>query len=622
MAYEPEAFDDIRQRYWLGECARDGKWSRIVKAIVLFAWGVLLSFAIGLTVALHYASALETLPASQVTIEKTGFSSVSSNPGRWGCTSGRFYEASRTEWLVVTMNYGCNNYNEKQVFTVGNVSWWANNWQDGQVGRNCGWNCNWWHEALIRGAVSVNPILGDWLDLEILVQTKNASSDPVIDHRWRVIIKKDGTGGFLASLSDYYTARNGSLYWVSHGGSDFVYKRLNATQDGWDDTWTLGLPVLYKYPATVPRCVETSAHTGVNEPVCFFRGQDGSPYASYLFGNQTALWKLDTWELTGGGWQNYVCDWLPLCEAWWTQTAIEQLAQMRPFWIIEPAEDNIAVFFDKYPYLPHFGAIMASSVTVSGLYEKEPGFLGVSGFVNPKIYFSRIDGTFWVQDLACVQPGFENCGQYNGGYACQSANGSVPLPPMPTIACNTPLEIAPYYWNGGGSSSGGGGSSSGGGGSNCTGSGCINQWTGSGAVSGLQEFFDYVTDCDTDNDWQTTIAEGLLCIPGSIGRFFGGIFDRLADVWVKTWSLIEATMKMSTPSGSGSQNPFSFDFIPSAYAESGTWYVSPWLTAIWGQVDAVKDNVNPIWKFIDYLYWGIIFVMFIAVVLIFAKARK
>ena len=80
--YDPKAFDEIRENYGLGITEKKNRhWERIVRFIVLFAWGVLLSFAIGLTVALHYASALETLPASQATVEKTGFSSVSSNPG-------------------------------------------------------------------------------------------------------------------------------------------------------------------------------------------------------------------------------------------------------------------------------------------------------------------------------------------------------------------------------------------------------------------------------------------------------------------------------------------------------------------------------------------------------------
>ena len=455
--------------------------------------------------------------------------------------------------------------------------------------------------------------------MEILVQTKNAPWDAIINHKWRVLAKKDWTVAWLVPIGDYYTARNGSIYWVSHSGSDFVYRRMNATQDGWDDTGTLGFPVNYQYPAVSPRCVETSAYTGVNEPVCFYRWADNAPYAVFLFGGSTtALWKMDTGEMTGWGWQNYICHWLPGCEGS-AQPAIEALANMRPFGLIEPNTDNIAVLWDKYPNEPEFWAITTANITVSGFYSNEPGFIGLSGFVNPKMYLTRIDGTFAIHDLACVQPGFENCGAYNGGFACQSANWAVPLSPMPTISCNAPLEVPPYYYDPNYSWSGTTGWTGTTGG-NCSGSWCINQWTGSGAVSGLQGFIDYVTDCDVNHNWEVTIWEGLLCIPWAIGRFFGGIFDRLADVWDKTWTLIEATIKMTTPTGSGAVNPFSFDFIETAHAESGV--TNPMVQALAGQVDALKDNTNPMGKFVDYLYWGIIFVMFIAGILIFAKARK
>jgi hypothetical protein len=80
--YDPTAFDEIRENYGLDrEEKKSMLYTRIAKGIVLFAWGFLLSFAIGATIALHYASALETLPTNQTTKEKTGFDAVSLAPG-------------------------------------------------------------------------------------------------------------------------------------------------------------------------------------------------------------------------------------------------------------------------------------------------------------------------------------------------------------------------------------------------------------------------------------------------------------------------------------------------------------------------------------------------------------
>ena len=165
--YDPKAFDEIRENYGLGKDEKKNRlWERIAKWIILFACGFLLSIAIGATIAMHYASALETLPNNQATKEKTGFDSVSLAPGSWPCNGWRFFDASRSEWMTVYMDYGCNNYNNQTFITINNnqtsggVSWWFNNWPDGQAGRNCGGDCNSGHEALIRWAVNITPIIG------------------------------------------------------------------------------------------------------------------------------------------------------------------------------------------------------------------------------------------------------------------------------------------------------------------------------------------------------------------------------------------------------------------------------------------------------------------------------
>jgi hypothetical protein len=51
-------------------------------------------------------------------------------------------------------------------------------------------------------------------------------------------------------------------------------------------------------------------------------------------------------------------------------------------------------------------------------------------------------------------------------------------------------------------------------------------------------------------------------------------------------------MKMATPTGSGMTNPFSFDFIETAHAETGE--VNPMVQALAGQIDSIKDNTNPL----------------------------
>lgn len=96
-------------------------------------------------------------------------------------------------------------------------------------------------------SVNKKELDGTWADLEILIQTKNAPRDAIIDHRYRVIAKKDGTTAWLASFSDFYTIHNGMFWQVYQNGGDFVYRRMN--NDGtWTDMGTLGTPVDYVAP--------------------------------------------------------------------------------------------------------------------------------------------------------------------------------------------------------------------------------------------------------------------------------------------------------------------------------------------------------------------------------------
>lgn len=619
--YDPKAFDEIRENYGLGKDEKKNRlWERIAKGIILFAWGFFLSIAIGATIAMHYASALETLGSVDYNRAKTWWDNLSSRSvsgNYWA--DGTYWQSNITEWLTVygELEWSHSYENPYSRVDIGN---WTNvvlSWRGNNSWWNCGGVCFFGSYSFAR--MSVNRIqIGDYSDLEVLIQTKHLQGDAIINHRWRVIAKNDGSVAWLANFGDFYTIRNGMLLHISKNGSNFVYRRMN-NYGTWTDIGTLWTPLNYVLPAVPARCVETNAYTGNVEPVCFYRWMDGNPYAVFLFWTVTALWRMDTGEMSGGGWQNYLCEWLPGCSGS-EQPAIEFLAGMRPFWLIEPNNDNILSVWNKWPNVPQYGGVVTANISISGFYESETQwFLGISGFVNPKMYLLRNDGTIWIHDISCVQPGFETCGPYNGGYACQASNWATPISPMPVLACNAPLEIPPYYYdpNYSGSGTTGWTGTTGG---NCSGSWCISQWTGSGAISGLQGFIDYVTDCDTDDNWEVTIWEWLLCIPESIGRFFGGIFDRLADVWGKTWTLIEATIKMATPTGSGAVNPFSFDFIETAHAETGA--INPMVQALAGQVDWLKNNTNPLWKFVDYLYWGIIFVMIIAGILIFAKARK
>lgn len=70
--YDPKAFDEIRENYGLGKDEKKNRlWERIAKGIILFAWGFFLSIAIGATIAMHYASALETLGSVDYNRAKT-----------------------------------------------------------------------------------------------------------------------------------------------------------------------------------------------------------------------------------------------------------------------------------------------------------------------------------------------------------------------------------------------------------------------------------------------------------------------------------------------------------------------------------------------------------------------
>ena len=168
-------------------------------------------------------------------------------------------------------------------------------------------------------STNIAEINSEWLDIELLLNVD------AVSRNFRVIAKKDGTQAFRASFSDYFVERNGFFYWVSESGLDFVFKMMNAGGT-WDDIGTLLKPAGYSAPALPPRCVNTSAYTGTDEPVCFFKGQDGNPYAVFLFGQASALWRIDTGELTGGGWTNYICNWLPGCESGSQQPAISSVA--------------------------------------------------------------------------------------------------------------------------------------------------------------------------------------------------------------------------------------------------------------------------------------------------------
>lgn len=87
--------------------------------------------------------------------------------------------------------------------------------------------------------MSVNRIqIGDYSDLEVLIQTKHLQGDAIINHRWRVIAKNDGSVAWLANFGDFYTIRNGMLLHISKNGSNFVYRRMN-NYGTWTDIGTL-----------------------------------------------------------------------------------------------------------------------------------------------------------------------------------------------------------------------------------------------------------------------------------------------------------------------------------------------------------------------------------------------
>ncbi len=256
-----------------------------------------------------------------------------------------------------------------------------------------------------------------------------------------------------SSNSVFYAYRNGFFQLVYFNGNNLDYYRMES-----DLTWTLlgsvAKPATFQAPATPPQYLDTDAFSdGTTQPSFFYLAANNGQYLFLPYNDSSpVVVRLDTGEFsTNSFWDSF-----KQYFGWSSETdAIPDLYGKRPYGVVEPADDNFLV-------LSHSTAsgtsLLAQSVSVHFHFMPETSLMGVSSFDNPKMYFARLNGTYAVWDVACVEPGYDICAAHSGGFKCQNALGN--LGPN-AVSCNAPVEFSAYDPGSGGGSSGSGSSGSG-----------------------------------------------------------------------------------------------------------------------------------------------------------------
>lgn len=236
----------------------------------------------------------------------------------------------------------------------------------------------------------------------------------------RVLMKNDGSAFLDLDRNDFVAVRNGGLKLVRFNGSGLDYYNVSAALE-LTKTTTEDVPEGYVAPNDAPLAVVTENFTpGNSQPVFYFAGDNGGSYVLIPYNaDGPMLWRQDTGTVTVGGWLGSLDYYTGIVADFMNnlfgleggnagEPSTPHLAGKIPSAILELAANNYFVFYQDPTTFS--GALQKKGKNAAGFFEGETSrIVGISSFVNPRLFLMRADGSFGVIDANCFIPGYESC---------------------------------------------------------------------------------------------------------------------------------------------------------------------------------------------------------------------
>jgi len=149
---------------------------------------------------------------------------------------------------------------------------------------------------------------------------------------------------------------------------------------------TVSKPAIMAAPASWPMLVYTDAYSpGTEQPVFSYLGNDGGYYTLLPFATSPTVIRADNGQTSDNSTWDYIKSYFGYTTS---GSGITSLSNNRPLGTVEPALNNF-LELSQDTTVSNGAAALKKDLSFSGLFTNEPDLLGVSGFVNPKMYFMR-----------------------------------------------------------------------------------------------------------------------------------------------------------------------------------------------------------------------------------------